>query len=196
MYAANAFNNNGITITESAAAATVSTNVSVRNCSTNCFFVLPIVLRMPISLARCDACDVVRFIKFIQPSNKRNAATNNRPYITFFCDWRSLKLSYSTSKWISDNGCSLCIIASLLLLTCLFCRACTCFSTCSTFVPLRSFIKNWFAELIFVHSFQLYCFCKPVLVMVLSEINSLDVTSDVSEASFTTPATVTFMVSL
>ena len=70
----------GVNATEMRVAIIVTKNVSLRNWKTNCLFVLPMVLRMPISLARFVACAVVRFIKLIQPSKRRNDAMASNPY--------------------------------------------------------------------------------------------------------------------
>ena len=56
----------------------VMMNVSLKNWNTSCRFELPIVFRMPISFALCEACAVVRLMKLIQPrDSKNNAMANN-----------------------------------------------------------------------------------------------------------------------
>lgn len=57
----------------------VSKKVSVRNWEISCFTELPSVLRIPISLARCEDCAVVRFIKLIQARINRKVATISKP---------------------------------------------------------------------------------------------------------------------
>ena len=71
---------NGVIKTAMRTASKVIKNVSLKNCPINCKRLLPMVLRMPISLARCDACAVVKLIKLIHPNNNRNAAITINPY--------------------------------------------------------------------------------------------------------------------
>ena len=75
----NAFKINGVRNTDKIVAISVSKNVSLRNCIMSCFFELPIVLRIPISLALCVACAVVRFIKLMHPKSNKKAATASKP---------------------------------------------------------------------------------------------------------------------
>ncbi len=64
--------------------------VSVRNCIISCLMELPIVLRIPISLARWEAWAVVRFIKLMQPNISKKPATAKSPYIVGLFAIRSL----------------------------------------------------------------------------------------------------------
>ncbi len=78
---ANALSNNGVKTIDNKAAMMVIKHVSLKNWKTNCFLELPIVFLMPISFALWDACAVVRFIKFIQPSSNRKIAIASKPYM-------------------------------------------------------------------------------------------------------------------
>ena len=73
-----AFNKAGASNTDKTVAENVSKNVSLKNCITSWPLELPIVLRIPISLDRFEACAVVKLIKLIQPSNSNIAATASR----------------------------------------------------------------------------------------------------------------------
>src|SRR4051794_31260181 len=102
---ANIFNRNGVMQKDTIAASEVSNKVSPRNWVINCFLELPIVLRMPISFARCAAFAVVRLMKLIQPNINKKAAMTSKLYKVDLLANRSPKPAYKLLKCTSLKGC-------------------------------------------------------------------------------------------